>query len=85
MFTSAIGLYGRTFALTFASEIGDRSQIATVVLAGHKSPVCFVFLRWCWCLAMNLFVCFQIGVTIGAILGHSVCVFHFCFFVVERC
>merc|ERR1712154_3227 len=26
------------FAMTFVSEIGDRSQITTIVLAAHKSP-----------------------------------------------
>ena len=28
----------RSFAMTFISEIGDRSQITTIVLAAHKSP-----------------------------------------------
>lgn len=33
-----ISVLFRSFAMTFISEIGDRSQITTIVLASHKSP-----------------------------------------------
>ena len=33
-----IGILIKAFTMTFISEIGDRSQIATIVLASHKNP-----------------------------------------------
>jgi len=33
-----IGIVMRSFVMTFVSEIGDRSQITTIVLAGYKNP-----------------------------------------------
>jgi len=32
------GIVVRAFVMTFISEIGDRSQITTIVLAAHKNP-----------------------------------------------
>ncbi|KAI1294608.1 Transmembrane protein [Halotydeus destructor] len=41
-----------TFTMTFVAEWGDRSQIATIILAAREDPF---------------------GVTLGAVLGHSLC------------
>jgi len=35
---SDFSILTRAFIMTFISEVGDRSQIATVVLAAHKNP-----------------------------------------------
>eukprot|EP01059_Diplonema_ambulator_P004337 TRINITY_DN1403_c0_g1_i3.p1 TRINITY_DN1403_c0_g1~~TRINITY_DN1403_c0_g1_i3.p1 ORF type:complete len:287 (+),score=117.84 TRINITY_DN1403_c0_g1_i3:46-906(+) len=55
-YTRAASLLGpvfvQAFTLTFVAEWGDRSQIATIMLAAAKNPY---------------------GVTLGGVLGHSVC------------
>lgn len=48
----AMQILTEAFALTFVAEWGDRTQIATVMLATAYHPL---------------------GVTIGAILGHTIC------------
>ncbi len=69
---SKMGIVARAFVMTFVSEIGDRSQITTVVLAAHRNP---------WAVTIGMFSCFFLSFFyhfvclgwIGAASGHVLC------------
>ena len=61
-------LFVNTFTLTFIAEWGDRSQLATIVLAGINDVVRGVKKE-----NQNIFICLQVGVILGGCLGHAIC------------
>ena len=62
-------LFVNTFTLTFIAEWGDRSQLATIVLAGINDVVRGI--RYQLFLLLIFFL--QVGVILGGCLGHAIC------------
>ena len=60
-----LGAYGIVTASLIVSEIGDRSQLATIALAGTREPI-GVWLGS----TFGMFTAIAIAVVIGAIMGH---------------
>ena len=61
-------LFVNTFTLTFIAEWGDRSQLATIVLAGINDVVRGVKKE-----NQSIFISLQVGVILGGCLGHAIC------------
>lgn len=57
-----------TFVLVFLAELGDKTQLSTMLLAAHNESYISVFLGAAAALVLNAFI----GVCLGSIISKSI-------------